>query len=77
MTMLNLPHPCLLFLGDTREGGHAQSASGLRDWAGEKCVGELACAPGVVSLGLPVADPIHAGEPFEALVDHCQQVTRR
>ncbi len=51
--MLELPHPYLLFLGDTSEPGYAKTAFGLRDWAGEKCIGELACAPGAISLSLP------------------------
>ena len=35
-----LPQPYLLFLGDTTEPGYAKTAFGLRDWAGERCVGE-------------------------------------
>ena len=31
--MLDLPHPYLLFLGDTTEPGYAKTAFGLRDWA--------------------------------------------
>ena len=34
--------PYLLFLGDTKDPGYAKTAFGLRDWAGERCVGELA-----------------------------------
>lgn len=58
--MLELPHPYLLFLGDTSEPGYAKTAFGLRDWAGEKCIGELACAPGAISLGLPRLTPAEA-----------------
>src|SRR3712207_2648289 len=50
---LRLPHPYLLFLGDTTEPGYAKTAFGLRDWAGDKCVGELVLAGGTVSTGLP------------------------
>ena len=37
-----LPQPYLLFLGDVAEPGFAKTAFGLRDWAGERCVGEFA-----------------------------------
>lgn len=39
-----LPSPYLLFLGDVTEPGYAKAAFGLRDWAGERCVGEYALA---------------------------------
>jgi uncharacterized NAD-dependent epimerase/dehydratase family protein len=42
----------LLFLGDTVEPGYAKTAFGLRDWAGERCVGELALPAATVSTGL-------------------------
>jgi uncharacterized NAD-dependent epimerase/dehydratase family protein len=48
-----LPHPYLLFLGDTTEAGFAKTAFGLRDWAGDKCIGELMLPGGTVSTGLP------------------------
>ncbi len=35
-----LPQPYLLFLGDATEPSYAKTAFGLRDWAGERCVGE-------------------------------------
>lgn len=44
---------CLLFLGDVTEPGFAKTAFGLRDWAGERCVGELRLPAGTVSVGLP------------------------
>lgn len=44
---------CLLFLGDVREEGFAKTAFGLRDWAGERCVGELRLPLATVSTGLP------------------------
>ena len=37
-----LPQPYLLFLGDVAEPGFAKTAFGLRDWAGDRCVGEYA-----------------------------------
>lgn len=43
----------LLFLGDTVEPGYAKTAFGLRDWAFERCVGELALPTATVSTGLP------------------------
>jgi uncharacterized NAD-dependent epimerase/dehydratase family protein len=45
--------PYLLFLGDTTEPGYAKTAFGLRDWARERCVGELALPGATVSTGLP------------------------
>jgi uncharacterized NAD-dependent epimerase/dehydratase family protein len=43
----------LLFLADTVEPGYAKTAFGLRDWAGERCVGELALPAATVTTGLP------------------------
>jgi uncharacterized NAD-dependent epimerase/dehydratase family protein len=47
--LLSLPQPYLLFLGDTTEPGFAKTAFGLRDWAGEKCVGEFSCGATVTT----------------------------
>jgi D-glutamate N-acetyltransferase len=52
-----LPQPYLLFLGDVVEAGFAKTAFGLRDWAGERCVGEFALPGARVSTGLPALDP--------------------
>ena len=52
-----LPQPYLLFLGDVVEPGFAKTAFGLRDWAGERCVGEYALPGARVSTGLPNLDP--------------------
>ena len=54
---LTLPQPYLLFLGDTVEPGYAKTAFGLRDWAGERCVGEFALPTATVSTGLPKLSP--------------------
>lgn len=54
---LALPQPYLLFLGDTVERGFAKTALGLRDWAPEKCVGELALPGAQVTTGLPAMTP--------------------
>ena len=55
-----LPQPYLLFLGDTTEPGYAKTAFGLRDWAGERCVGEYAIDGATVSAGLAVLTPEQA-----------------
>ena len=57
---LVLPQPYLLFLGDTVEPGFAKTAFGLRDWARDKCVGELALAEATVTTGLPSLTPWEA-----------------
>jgi uncharacterized NAD-dependent epimerase/dehydratase family protein len=62
--MPDLPQPYLLFVGDTTEEGFAKTALGLRDWAGDKCVGELAIVDGAVATGLPrlsAADAVARG----------------
>ena len=55
-----LPSPYLLFLGDTVEPGYAKTAFGLRDWVGERCVGEFLLPGGRVSTGLPALAPAQA-----------------
>ncbi|SMF72123.1 DUF1611 domain-containing protein [Allosphingosinicella indica] len=57
---LALPQPYLLFLGDTAEASYAKTAFGLRDWAGERCVGELALSDRTVTTGLPRLSPAEA-----------------
>jgi uncharacterized NAD-dependent epimerase/dehydratase family protein len=57
-----LPSPYLLFLGDTTDPGFAKTAFGLRDWAGERCVGEYALPGATVSTGLAALTPSEAGE---------------
>ena len=49
----SLPSPYLLFLGDTVEPGYAKTAFGLRDWARDRCVGELSLSGATVTTGLP------------------------
>src|SRR3546814_7200843 len=58
--MLSLPQPYLLFLGDTKEPSYAKTAFGLRDWAGEACVGGMVCGGGSVKAGLPRLTPAEA-----------------
>lgn len=55
-----LPSPYLLFLGDVTEPGFAKTAFGLRDWAGERCIGEFALARARVTTGLPRLTPAEA-----------------
>lgn len=57
---VGLPQPYLLFLGDTTDPGYAKTAFGLRDWAGERCVGEYALPDATVSTGLPALSPAEA-----------------
>jgi uncharacterized NAD-dependent epimerase/dehydratase family protein len=57
---LELPSPYLLFLGDVREPTYAKTAFGLKDWAPDKCVGEICVAGGTVSVGLPRLRPAEA-----------------
>lgn len=55
-----LPSPYLLFLGDTVEPGYAKTAFGLRDWAPERCVGELTLSGAAVTTGLEPMTPAEA-----------------
>ena len=55
-----LPSPYLLFLGDTVEPGYAKTAFGLRDWVGDRCVGEFVLPGARVSTGLPALAPAQA-----------------
>lgn len=57
---LILPSPYLLFLGDTVEPGYAKTAFGLRDWAPERCIGELTLPGGTVTTGLEFMTPTAA-----------------
>ena len=57
---LELPHPYLLFLGDVQEPSYAKTAFGLKDWAPDKCIGEIALPTGTVSVGLPRMTPAEA-----------------
>lgn len=55
-----VPSPYLLFLGDVTVAGFAKTAFGLRDWAGDRCIGEYAMPAASVSTGLPVMAPAEA-----------------
>lgn len=58
----NLRTPYLLFLGDCTEAGYAKTAFGLRDWAGDRCIGEFALPGATVSTGLERMTPAEAAE---------------
>lgn len=55
-----VPSPYLLFLGDVTVAGYAKTAFGLRDWAGERCIGEYAMPAARVSTGLRAMAPAEA-----------------
>lgn len=55
-----LPGPYLLFLGEVTEIGYAKTALGLRDWARERCIGELRLAGATVSTELAAMDVVNA-----------------
>lgn len=57
---LTLPQPYLLFLGDTTEPSFAKTASGLADWAPDRCVAEFVLSGGTVTTGLPRMTPAEA-----------------
>jgi len=44
--------PYLLFLGDTVEPGYAKTAFGMRDWAPERCIGELVLPGAAVTASI-------------------------
>ena len=60
MTLLALPQPYLLFVGDITMARFAKTAFGLYDWARESCVGEYALSPTAVTTGLPRMTPAQA-----------------
>jgi D-glutamate N-acetyltransferase len=58
-SVIELPAPYLLFLGDVAEPAYAKTAMGLRDWARERCVGEFGL-PNGLSISLPRLSPAQA-----------------
>lgn len=52
--------PYLIFVGDIVEPAYAKTAMGLRDWAPERCIGELSLGGTAVSVGLPKLSPSEA-----------------
>jgi uncharacterized NAD-dependent epimerase/dehydratase family protein len=59
-SVMHLPYPYLLFLGDATEAAYAKTALGLRDWAPERCIAEWGCDTATVSTGLPRLSPKEA-----------------
>lgn len=59
-SLVPLPGPYLLFLGDVQEPAFAKTAMGLRDWAPQRCVGEFSCSSATVTTGLPRLTPAEA-----------------
>lgn len=57
---LILPQPYVLFLGDVTIAGYAKTAFGLRDWAADKCVGEIRLDGATVTTGLDAMTPAQA-----------------
>ncbi len=60
MSILTLPQPYLLFLGDAVDDRDAKTAWGLRDWAGDRCIGEFALPAATITTGLPRLTPAEA-----------------
>ncbi len=51
--MIDLPTPYMLFLGDTTHPSYAKTALGLKDWAPDLCLAEIALPGATVTTGLP------------------------
>ena len=60
MSVLQLPQPYLLFLGDVTGPGWAKTAFGLKDWVPEQCIGECALPTCTVTTGLERMTPAEA-----------------
>ena len=58
--MIDLPTPYLLFLGDTTDRSYAKTALGLKDWAPDLCLAEIALPECTVTTGLPQMTPAEA-----------------
>jgi D-glutamate N-acetyltransferase len=59
-TTIEVRRPYLLFLGEVEKAGLAKTAFGLRDWAGEACLGQWSLPGCKVSLDLPELNPAAA-----------------
>ena len=66
---LVLPQPYLLFLGDNREPGYAKTALGLRDWAGDLCIGEYKLDDQTSTAGNGVDESGQDGDGGEGGID--------
>ena len=58
--MIELPAPCLLFLGNVTNPLDAKTAMGLCDWRPERCIGQYRLPGCTVDLGLPDMDFVAA-----------------
>lgn len=59
-TVVTLRSPYLLFLGEADHDQRAKTAFGLRDWAPDRCLGQLRLPACQVTLGLPEMTPAEA-----------------
>ena len=59
-TVVTLRSPYLLFLGEADMDQRAKTAFGLRDWAPDRCLGQLRLPACQVTLGLPDMTPAEA-----------------
>lgn len=59
-SVLDLPRPYLLYLGDADDTTFLKTGLGLRDWAPTLCIGEHKCAGAGATLGLPPMRPDEA-----------------
>ena len=57
---VRLPQPYLLYLGGPADAAFTKTASGLRDWAPESCVGEFASDGATTTVALPRVTPVEA-----------------
>ena len=60
LSVLKLPQPYLLFLGEAVDIAFAKTAHGLGQWAPDRCIGEFACPGSRISIGLPALTPSEA-----------------
>lgn len=60
MSLLSLPQPYVLFVGDPSDRPYAKTALGLSDWASDKCVGETGTVEAPSLTGLDRLSPAEA-----------------
>ncbi len=49
--------PYLIFIGDALRSPYTKTGQGVRDWAGDDCVGQWRLTPGAADLDLPDLEP--------------------
>lgn len=52
--------PYLIFVGGMAASAYTKTAQGVRQWAGDDCVGQWRLSPAAIDLGLPDMDPAAA-----------------